>query len=148
MNESRRHLLILGAMTAASATLPLEAFGRIVSQPAASTPPTDNEYQALSTLTAADFQPFVGAVFHPKSQTNAAVRLILAEVQNPPTLAGTPAVVPQTFALRFKSVSGPLLPQGTYVFVNSGLPPFAMLVVPSGSGAKPTYYTGQVNRSV
>jgi hypothetical protein len=149
MNESRRQLLILGAMTAASVTLPIELFGQAKSQSAAPpSPPTESEYDVLATLTAADFQPFVGAVFHTKSQNAAAVRLTLVEVQSPPSSVGIQPAAPGAYALRFKSVSGPALPQDTYVFINGGLPHFAMFIVPSGAVAKSTYYTGQINRSV
>jgi hypothetical protein len=152
MNEARRQLLKLGTLTAAFATLPLNVLGQYVSKSASvaaatSSTPTEQEYNALATLTAADFAPFVGTVFTTQLQSSA-VHVKLVEVQNPPKLAGSPPASPNTYALRFKSVFGPTLKQDTYVFSKRGLPSFAMLVVPSAPGAKTTYYTGQVNRSV
>jgi Domain of unknown function (DUF6916) len=153
MNETRRHLLILGALTAASTTLPFKAFGKTASKPVpATTPPTENEYDALATLTPADFAPFVGATFTTQSEDGHSVHMTLVEVQTPPTQATTSSQPPATpnpgiYALRFKHASGKLLMQATYVLTNSGLEPFAIFLVPS-SASKPIYYTGQVNRSV
>jgi hypothetical protein len=156
MDAARRHLLKLGFLSAASAALPLEALGQHLSKSApTSVPPTATEYDALSYLTADDFKPFVGVAFTAISQTSGSVRVILAEVQSPPTLAASTkktaaslAPAQQTFALRFKSGSGQPLKQGTYVFHNSSFAPFAMFVVPSAKGAQPMFYTGQVNRSI
>jgi hypothetical protein len=154
MEQSRRSLLKMGVLTAASAALPVGMLAKSANQtPAAPvTAPAANAYDALSTLTAADFKPFVGSTFTVQSQAST-VRLTLAEVQNPPTLsAGAPAPTgkadprSQTFALRFKSSSGPALSQGTYTFQNKSIGNFAMFIVPSQAKANPMYYTGQVNR--
>jgi Domain of unknown function (DUF6916) len=152
MNEMRRHLLRLASLTAASVILPLELLAQSAGNAAPTSAPQDGEYDALSYLTAADFKPFVGAVFKIQSPTGS-VRVSLAQVQSPPTLpkatqGATAKATPQTFALRFMNISGGPLTQGTYVFRNSSLVPFAMFIVPSAKGAKPIYYTGQVNRSV
>lgn len=153
MDEARRQLLRLGTLTAACAALPLEALGEFVSEPvaASSLASNENEYDALSNLTAADFKPFVGAVFKAQSEASGSASVVLVEVQCPPKL-GKPAKNPATsqhiFALRFKSVSGKPLKQGTYVFQHKALGNFALFVVPSAAGAKPMYYTGQINRSV
>jgi len=153
MDEARRNLLRLGVLTAASAALPVDALAQRLqtsASGAASAGPTDADYQALSNLTANDFKPFVGATFK-VTQASGTTRVTLAEVQSPPALATTKIAVtpsPQTYALRFKNVAGPLLKQGTYVFDNSALGPFAMFIVPSAAKAQPMYYTGHVNRSV
>jgi hypothetical protein len=152
MDQTRRHLLIVGALTAASAALPFEAFGKVAMESAATPPPpTAHEYEVLATLTSDDFKPFVGRVFHTQSQTSKNVGLILAEVQSPPAGAGAmpdSAPDPRVYALRFKAQAGPTLTQDTYVFQVNGLPHFAMFIVPSAAKAKPMYYTGHVNRSV
>jgi Domain of unknown function (DUF6916) len=152
MNEMRRHVLRLGTLAAASIVLPVEVLAQYAGKSATTSAPSDSAYDALSYLTAADFKPFVGAVFKAQSQAGSA-SLVLAEVQSPPRLAtatqgASTTPTPQTFALRFMNLSGGPLAQGTYVFHNSSLVPFAMFIVPSAKGAKPLYYTGQVNRSV
>lgn len=156
MDESRRHLLRLGILAAASAALPLEAMGQLAAKPGtAAFRPAGNEYDALAYLTADDFKSSLGSVFKVQSGASGSARMILAEVQSPPTLARsakqtatTLAPNPQQFALRFKLVSGTPLKQGTYVFENSTVGRFAMFVVPSGPATQPVYYTGQVNRSI
>lgn len=162
MDEGRRKLLGLGALTAVSAVLPREVFGEYLGKHSATpiaagrqsaTPvPAGREYDALSYLKPDDFKPSVGTVFKVESGASTPVSVILAEVQSPPTLAGststTGAPDQQTFALRFKSISGGALKQGTYIFQSSTMGSFAMFVAPSAPGALPVYYTGQVNRSV
>jgi hypothetical protein len=154
MKQSRRSVLKMGVLTAASAALPVGMLAKSAAQkPAAPATSTQTSaYDALSTLTAADFKPFVGVIFTVQSQAST-VRLTLAEVQNPPTLSSgstTVATKPdprsQTFALRFKGGSAPVLPQGTYTFQNKSIGDFAMFIVPSQANANPMYYTGQVNR--
>ena len=150
MDEARRKLLKLGIATAVSAALPLEALGQNIGKPAPRL--AGNVYDALSYLTPDDFKTSVGGTFKVQSGATTVARVILAEVQVPPTLAGSTKTTvvphPQTFALRFKNVSGAPLEQNTYVFENGTIGRFAMFVVPSGPGAQPVYYTGQVNRSV
>jgi hypothetical protein len=153
MNETRRQILVLGALTAVSATLPLDAFGQYLSKPATKVaPPTQDQYETLSLLTPADFQPFIGAAFQAHSASSGSIRMVLTAVQNPPDLGGTkqknPPPSPQPFyALRFKFPASKTLQQDTYVFENSGLPTFAMFVVPASGGTKPNFCTGLVNQT-
>jgi hypothetical protein len=154
MGATRRNFIKLGTITAATIAMPLGAIDKASKLAAPSFQVTDDEYNALSYLTAEDFKPFAGSVFKAQSASGT-TSLILAEVQdasalNPPAATKTGTTVPAagqgTFALRFRGISGKPLEQGTYVFNNRAFPPFAMFIVPSGS--HPAYYTGLVNRSV
>ena len=153
MDKTRRRVLRMGVLTAASAALPLEILGQQTGKTSsAAAVPTPNQYDAFSYLTAADFKPFVNAAF--SVQTTGSPRLALTTVQSPPILptdAKTSTALPPDplrFALRFKSLSGPALKQGTYIFENSSLGSFAIFIVPSAPNARPMFYTAHVNRSV
>jgi hypothetical protein len=161
MNVTRRNVLTLGALSAASAAVPFNIFAGVAAPQAASSGPGKNEYENLSRMTAESFKPWVGSVFDVHPDSSGAALVILDEVQDPPAFSksgkGSPAAKKtalqalsdskmKAFALRFKSLSGEPLSQGTYVFENGALGRFALFVVPSGDGAEPMYYTALVNR--
>ncbi len=163
MNVTRRNVLTLGALTAASAAVPFNIFAGVPAPQAASSLPGKDEHENLSRMTAETFKPWVGSVFDVYSDSSGSALVILDEVQDPPAFSkpgkGSGAAKKtalqalsdsktKVFALRFKSLSGDPLSQGTYVFRNGALGRFALFVVPSGDGADPMYYTALVNRLI
>ncbi len=85
MELTRRKVLTLGALTAASAAVPLSAFAGIMGAGAPATTAGDNEYDNLARLTVADFKPWVGSVFDVATGESQSTLLILDEVQDPPS---------------------------------------------------------------
>jgi hypothetical protein len=163
MDSTRRQVLVFGALAAASATVPLNAIAGITAADSKAAPsgPAKTDYDNLSRLTVEDFKPWVGSVFDMFVDSSRTILVILSEVQDPPvlpkstkTVRGTASSPEQNsatqrtaaFALRFKSLSGEALEQGTYVFENGALGRFALFVVPSGTDQETIYYTAQVNR--
>jgi hypothetical protein len=163
MDMTRRTVISIGAWTAASAALPLKAFdlfaGTTTRGGSGSYTPSKDEFANTAHLTAADFKPWVGSVFDVHSGAARPALVILSAVEEPPILAKSETSTTATrapahvanqpfFALRFETLSGDRLKQGTYTFANNVLGRFALFVVPSGEGVDhPPRYTALVNRS-
>jgi hypothetical protein len=144
MHMTRRKVLRLGALAAASAAAPLGAISILTGTAAGTTPfsPTKKDYDALARMTADTFKPWVGSVFDVYSGAPRPTLVVLTEVNLLP-----PGTSSQSYSLRFQSLPAAALPQGTYVFKDNALGRFALFVVPSKAGTHPTYYTGTVNRA-
>jgi hypothetical protein len=155
MELTRRKVLTLGALTAASAATPFAAFAGMPAPAKTSEPATSENGDVLSQLTAVEFKPWEGSVFDVQSDTQSAL-VVLSEVQDPPRLPKnasksknsetTTGPVMKAFALRFQFLSGDALDQGTYTFSNGALGKFLLFIVPSGAGSDPVYYTAFINR--
>ena len=162
MDMTRRKVLSIGALTAASAALPLKALDLLADTKtrgsSGSYTPNKDEFANTAHLTAGNFKPWVGSVFDVYSGTAHPALVILSAVEEPPVLpksanSTTPTKAPvhvanqRFFALRFETLSGDRLKQGTYTFANPVLGRFALFVVPSGEGMDPAYYTALINGS-
>lgn len=150
MPSTRRiFLAAAGAVAAAAVTKPLEATVSVITGKPKSLPGGVGVDASLYDFTPQMFQGLLGSRFSvsdPKLGT-AQVKLIAVGKVPPVTaaLAGQPSYRPAAFSLRFQSISGAVLPQGTYTFKSTSLGSFPLLVVPSAATTNRTY-TAIINR--
>jgi hypothetical protein len=144
MTITRRKLLEMCSLVAASAAMPLQVLAKLAGAPLGkvSSGKKNNDYDALWHMTAATFKPWIGSTFTIHLQGSKTALALLTDVTDLSTNPNKP-----WFSLRFQGYPGTPLTQNTYVFENSVLGRFALLVVPTGGGSQPTFYTGLVNRS-
>ncbi len=148
MGVTRRRFIEMGTLGAVSTAVALEGVSQLT--PALLGAASPNQKQSgsgalLANATADTFLPWVGSTFDVYSKSPRPALFVLVEVKNSSSPSGTASK--PCFSLRFQALSGDSLPQGTYTFKHSVLGSFELLVVPSGPGMQPMYYTAIINHS-